>query len=242
MRLLHTTTYQLTTFFDSLVPPYVILSHTWGTEEVSFQDIASLPTASLLSGFRKIKLSCTQAAKDGFEWIWIDTCCIDKTSSAELSEAINSMFKWYEKSAICYAFLEDVDLQNEWEDGFRKSRWFTRGWTLQELIAPKTVEFYDLAWNEIGTKRTLQSQIAAISGVNYATLGGQSLGKRCIAERMSWAAQRHTTREEDEAYCLMGIFDVNMPMSVTSGLLPICFPWSNISQSNFRWFLLVLTE
>ena len=115
--------------------------------------------------------------------------------------------------AVHTAFIEDVDLRHKtWEFEFAKSRWWTRGWTLQELIAPITVEFYDKSWKEIGTKRSLQKEVASISGINRATLGGQSLRDRCVAELMSWAARRRTTREEDMAYCLMGLFGVNMSM------------------------------
>src|SRR6266487_1057988 len=138
MRLLHSITLKLEDFPDNELPDYAILSHTWETEEVSFQHMQGYD-AEKIAGYRKIKLCCDQAVRDGFEYVWVDTCCIDKQSSAELSEAINSMYQWYQKAEICYAYLADVpadtNLQSE-HSAFAKSRWFTRGWTLQELIAP----------------------------------------------------------------------------------------------------------
>jgi hypothetical protein len=218
MRLLNTSTLIVTYFMEGQTPSYVILSHTWGPSEVTFQDIQDLTRASQALGFAKIRKCCDQAFKDGFEWAWIDTCCIDKSSSAELSESINSMFKWYRESKICYAFLEDVPYgDGEVGEEFRKSRWFTRGWTLQELIAPLTVEFYSKEWKEIGTKLSLKWEIAEITRVDVGTLSGASLSDRNVAERMSWAAYRNTARSEDIAYSLMGIFDVNMPMLYGEG-------------------------
>ena len=130
--------------FYGNIPDYVILSHTWGEEEVSFQELQS-GTGRDKAGYQKIKKCCEQAARDGFKFAWVDTCCIDKSSSAELSEAINSMFQWYKDSHICYAFLDDVDSgleEAQLKNPLENSRWFTRGWTLQELIAPLAVEFY----------------------------------------------------------------------------------------------------
>ncbi|CAN9229026.1 unnamed protein product [Alternaria alternata] len=134
-------------FLQSQVPDYVILSHTWGSEEITLQDILS-NVAPSKKGFAKLIGCCKRAKDDGFTYCWIDTCCIDKTSSAELSEAINSMYQWYKGACICYAYLEDVQGNPQLDDyeAFSKSRWFTRGWTLQELIAPGIVEFYNVSW------------------------------------------------------------------------------------------------
>ncbi|KAN0094111.1 HET domain containing protein [Hyaloscypha variabilis] len=145
MRLIHSTNFELHEFIGSQIPQYAILSHTWGEEEISFQELQrNVPEVKEKKGFDKIRQCCRVAAEDGFEYAWVDTCCIDKTSSAELSEAINSMFRWYQRAEVCYAFLADVpsdeDPQKE-GSAFRKSRWFTRGWTLQELIAPAHVTF-----------------------------------------------------------------------------------------------------
>lgn len=141
MRLISTKTLELEEFFDSHVPDYAILSHTWADGEVSLQDWADRNNRRFKPGFQKIVKACAEAVKDGIDYMWVDTNCIDKTSSAELSEAVNSMFKWYQWSVVCYAHLEDVShasIQDcsEPDSEFRKARWFTRGWTLQELIAP----------------------------------------------------------------------------------------------------------
>ncbi|KUJ18739.1 HET-domain-containing protein [Mollisia scopiformis] len=186
MRLIETSTFELSEFIGSHIPFYAILSH-------------------------RLRGCCAQAAKDGFQWVWIDSCCIDKSSSAELSEAINSMFKWYEGAQVCYAYLYDVtssidNLSNVYAE-FRRSEWFTRGWTLQELLAPQCVEFYNRDWVEIGTKSSLAEMIKKITGINR--LFNYELA--CVAQKMSWMARRETTREEDIAYCLMGLFGVNMP-------------------------------
>ncbi|KAK1832137.1 heterokaryon incompatibility protein-domain-containing protein [Podospora conica] len=205
-------------FLGDEIPLYAILSHTWGRDEVSYQealqyDIERLSTAA---GFKKIDETRAVAALHGFGWVWIDTCCIDKTSSAELSEAINSMYLWYQQSAICYAYLSDVEEGGD--ESFAASRWFTRGWTLQELIAPEALIFFDKAWKEIGTKALLSQRISAITGISQDILKGLvGPDDSSIAQRMSWASQRETTRVEDMAYCLMGLFGVNMPMLYGEG-------------------------
>ncbi|PMD47917.1 HET-domain-containing protein [Hyaloscypha variabilis F] len=214
-------------YFHSNIQDYVILSHTWGDEEVSFQELQN-GSGMAKAGYHKIRKCCEQAARDGFEFAWVDTCCIDKSSSAELSEAINSMFQWYKDSAVCYAYLEDVD--NFSGDAFdnvpdeamhkqvlEKSRWFARGWTLQELIAPSVVEFYSKDWTEIGTKLSMIETISSITGIPLRGLLGDPLTSFNVAEKMSWAGRRSTTRKEDEAYCLMGLFDIHMPLLYGEG-------------------------
>ncbi|KAK3990675.1 hypothetical protein QBC44DRAFT_358106 [Cladorrhinum sp. PSN332] len=168
-------------------------------------------------------MTCKQAEKDGLLYAWIDTCCIDKASSAELSEAINSMFKWYRQAVICYAYLADVsdvgddDHHEASDSSFSASKWFTRGWTLQELIAPVKLRFFDSKWKRIGDKQTLESAIHIITRIDVEVLRGGNLKDVSVARRMSWASDRQTTREEDIAYCLMGIFDINMPMLYGEG-------------------------
>lgn len=154
MRLLHTAKMKLESFIGQEIPPYAILSHTWESEEVLFEDIKdpNTPHPTHKLGFQKIKDSCERAAKAGFNWIWIDTCCINKDSSAELSEAINSMFKWYRQSGVCYAYLFDINNPSKGKVAFKDSRWFLRGWTLQELIAPSHVIFYDYYGNYLGVR------------------------------------------------------------------------------------------
>jgi Heterokaryon incompatibility protein (HET) len=212
MRLLDTATLTLHEFIESDIPPYAILSHCWESEEVLFHDIQA-GTAPNKKGYSKIRGCCRQASADGFQYAWVDSCCIDKTSSAELSEAINSMYKWYRNSLACYVYLADVTSRDDAKlyyqrnSDFRKSRWFTRGWTLQELLAPIRVTFYDLEWVEMGTKMSLGKLISSITGIKFLFTSQEA----SIAQKMSWASDRMTTRIEDQAYCLMGLLGVNMP-------------------------------
>jgi hypothetical protein len=200
--------------------PYTILSHTWGEGEVSFQELQS-GTGESKAGYDKIRGCCEIAASDGFEYALVDTCCIDKTSSAELSETINSMYSWYRLSDVCYVYLADVlpNLDAKARDeAIRKSRWFTRGWTLQELIAPSSVIFYDSHWCELGTKDSLETLISDTTGIDGAVLqDADKMESFTVAQRMSWASMRVTTRVEDIAYCLLGIFGVHMPMLYGEG-------------------------
>src|SRR5438045_93423 len=150
MRLINSTTHELEEFSGD-IPEYAILSHTWEKKELSFQDIQGRNAKQMVE-FAKVEACCSLAKLDGFDYVWIDTCCIDKTSSSELSEAINSMYQWYKGAQVCYAYLADVpsgeDLHST-DSSFAKSRWFTRGWTLQELIAPSSLVFYGKGWREI---------------------------------------------------------------------------------------------
>ena len=212
-------------FFSNLssVPDgYAILSHTWNDQEESFQDLQAIISRCklLMRNPRnyvspKIRNCCLQAERDGYAWVWIDTCCIDKTSSTELSEAINSMFAWYVQAEVCYAFLEDVsssdvvDLDNS---EFTRARWHTRGWTLQELLAPAAVLFMSKGWKRLGTKRELAPLIERVTGIQQPYLTREAdFREASISTRMRWAARRRTTRVEDEAYSLLGLFNINMP-------------------------------
>ncbi|OCT46825.1 hypothetical protein CLCR_01935 [Cladophialophora carrionii] len=215
MWLLNTTTLRLHEFHSN-PPPYAILSHTWGKEEVLFQDLGTADYKRK-EGHRKIEDCCAQAEADGFEYAWMDTCCIDKRSSSELSEAINSMFRWYSEAHVCYVHLSDVD-NDPLSSSFKNSRWWTRGWTLQELLAPTHVVFYDGLWREIGTKMSMLDQIVVITGISRRHLSDPaSVNYECAAEKMLWASRRETTRIEDIAYCLMGIFGIHMPLLYGEG-------------------------
>ncbi|KAG8530300.1 uncharacterized protein KY384_004802 [Bacidia gigantensis] len=220
MRLLHTSTLQLVDFPSNQIPDYAILSHTWQEDEVLFADMLSAK-AREKKGYEKVRSSCEEALRRGLEYIWIDTCCINKDSSAELSEAINSMYKWYEKAIICFAYLADVPADTSFEistSALTGSRWFQRGWTLQELIAPSNMNFFSCDWTEIGSKLSLRGIISTITGINEDILAGVSgFDSASVAKRMSWASRRITTRIEDSAYCLMGLFEVNMPMLYGEG-------------------------
>lgn len=144
---------------------------------------------------------------------------IDKSSSAELQETINSMWRYYAESNICYVYMDDVpDAPKGWGAGFGKSRWFTRGWTLQELIAPTSVEFYARNWVTIGTKAERYRENSEVTNINADVLTHRKpIDAFSAAEKLSWAAHRQVAREEDETYCLLGIFDVNMPMLYGEG-------------------------
>lgn len=241
MRLLNTTTLELESFLDIVIPPYAILSHVWGPakDEVSFEDMQT-GSAKHKPGYTKLEKASLVAASQGFGYIWIDTCCIRQSSSSELSEAINSMFRYYQNSEVCYAFLADVATTGS-KEGFAQSKWFTRGWTLQELIAPTSLNFLSNEWVKIGTRVELAVDIAAITNISPAVLEDRTqLRFASVAKRMSWASNRTTTREEDIAYSLMGIFDVNMPLLYGEGSkafrrLQEEIMRSSTDQSLFAW-------
>ncbi|OBZ69801.1 hypothetical protein A0H81_10547 [Grifola frondosa] len=274
MRLLHTRTLTLKEFPNSQrAEPYAILSHVWRKEEVLFHHIQDLNIAKKLRGFPKVFGCCERARDEGYEWVWIDTCCIDKSSSSELSEAINSMFAWYKEAEVCYVYLDDVpakpaalyisatlitdDIETvrKWEDDsddessddssiykdmepdapdefvedgseserwlamFKDSRWFTRGWTLQELIAPRESVFLAQNWSEVGTRKDMVHVIEEASRVHCnVLLGVLPLEEVSIADRMRWASRRSTTRVEDRAYSLMGLFGIHMPTIYGEGI------------------------
>ena len=176
------------------------------------------------AGYSNIAYACGQAEKHGHRYVWVDTCCIDQKSSAEVSEAVNSMFAWYQRAAVCYAYLEDVHFDDytegylPWKDHFSNSRWFTRGWTLHELLVPKKVVFYARGWRLLGTKSSLVRTVEKITGIDELTLlEPRLIHNASVAQRMSWAARRATTRTEDLAHSLMGLFGVNMPILYGKG-------------------------
>ncbi|OTA36786.1 hypothetical protein BTJ68_02600 [Hortaea werneckii EXF-2000] len=284
MLLLNANTYALKFFHTAeTAPPYAILSHTWEDDEVLFKDMDDLERAKAKSGWQKIEYICRQALEDGLEWAWVDTCCIDKSSSAELSEAINSMFNWYKCSTVCYVYLcdlrmtatlrDDAPMVSTWLErakkmapirsslsdrhsrtcnepdislidtlgAFSKAKWWSRGWTLQELLAPWNVVFMDQQWQQIARLPDFVVTVSTISSVDVAVLlKTEPLQSRCIAERFSWASKRSTTREEDTAYALLGIFDANMPLLYGEGrraferLQEVISPRSN-DLSMYAW-------
>ena len=174
------------------------------------------------AGYKKITNACDLAHHKGYEWVWIDTCCIDKTSSAQLSEAINSRWKWYADSSICFAHIVDVtdgnaDASHDFPF-FRLSEWFRRGWTLQELLAPTMLLFCDAKWEPFGDKDKLSNLIEAIAGIKSRLLPTQAgLSLEIINTKMTWAADRKTARIEDQAYSLRGLFGVNLPLLYGGG-------------------------
>ncbi|KAI1329415.1 heterokaryon incompatibility protein-domain-containing protein [Xylariaceae sp. FL0255] len=211
---------------EEKIPQYAILSHTWGTDdqEVTFNDLLT-GAGSHKSGYEKILFCCKQARQDGLRHCWIDTCCINKANDAELSEAINSMFNWYKRAVKCYVYLPDVTAnaaqeecedpsssdqplrRSTWKKQVRKSRWLYRGWTLQELIAPSQVEFFDSNHSRLGSKQSLETLVHEITGIPVAALRGEPLSRFTVDERLSWAT----------AYSLFGIFGIYMPYSMAKG-------------------------
>ncbi|TRX93584.1 hypothetical protein FHL15_005556 [Xylaria flabelliformis] len=211
---------------SATIPPYAILSHTWSPDEVTYEDLTSR-TYLHKHGYRKIRFCAEQAERDRLRHFWVDTCCIDKSSSAELSESINSMFGWYRNASKCYAYLEDVsgpiprdrdqDNSRNWRLQFQRSRWFTRAWTLQELIAPAIVEFFSGTGEKLGNKATLESLICDVTGIPAQALRGRLLHHYTTTEKMAWAGLREATKPEDMAYSLLGIFDVQLPLIYGEG-------------------------
>jgi archaellum biogenesis ATPase FlaH len=211
----------ITNFNDDAIPEYAILSHTWGedAEEVVFADLAE-GGGKHKSGYKKICFCGEQAQQDGLQYFWVDTCCIDKTDKAELSLAIQSMFRWYQHATKCYVYLSDVSSKKRkadsipteftWEPAFKSSRWFKRGWTLQELLAPSKAEFYSLEWEKLGDKLLLKSLIHKITSISCKALEGAPLSQFSINERLRWIVHRHTTLPEDKAYSLLGVVDVDL--------------------------------
>ncbi|ORY01187.1 heterokaryon incompatibility protein-domain-containing protein [Clohesyomyces aquaticus] len=231
MRLLrHSETgyFSLTQFPDNAIPPYAILSHTWGadTEEVTFDDITN-GKGKDKPGCEKIYFCGEQAARDKLDYFWIDTCCINKSSDAELSESINSMFRWYQCAKRCYVYLSDVseveqkrldkEAKSTWEGAFQQSRWWTRGWTLQELLAPTSVQFFSKEGKYLGDRQSLAELIQKITGINILALQGSALSNFETSIKLKWAKNRQTTREEDLSYSLLGIFGISMPVIYGEG-------------------------
>ncbi|KAJ2900730.1 Vegetative incompatibility protein HET-E-1 [Zalerion maritima] len=219
MRLINTTTLTLELFPGDVPFDYAILSHTWEKEEVTYDAMQDLEAARTKAGFPKIEKACQVSREAGLDYVWVDTCCINKSSSSELSEAINSMYRWYRNSKLCFALLSDLDPRAKTKEYWlSRCRWFTRGWTLQELIAPTDVVFLDRDWTRRGSKLDLVDDINSITGIDHDILkDAEGLPLVSLARRMSWAANRKTTRIEDQAYSLLGVFDVNMPMLYGEG-------------------------
>ncbi|KAL8792184.1 MAG: hypothetical protein Q9195_005206 [Heterodermia aff. obscurata] len=249
-------------FYDSQVPKYAILSHRWIGEEASFEEFYNVKEQDYFGDkFAKIRRCCAFARKWGWNWVWIDTCCIDKKSSAELSEAINSMFNWYRNAAVCYVYLADVrwDASNlaDSRKGFWKSVWFKRGWTLQELLAPSILCFVDCQWGLIRTMgkapakdpgsetEHLIRDISVATGISKTDLvhakDPSRLGEIAVARKMSWLSNRETSRVEDMAYCMLGLCGVNMPLLYGEGYKAFMRLQSEIirtsdDESIFAWF------
>jgi hypothetical protein len=204
MRLINTKSIEVERFTGK-VPPYAILSHRWEEEEVTLEDMNAGGNARGMKGSRKLRLSCAIAARQGLEYIWIDTCCIDKTSSAELSENINSMFRYYTEAKVCYTYLSDVASVK-----------------ISDTPKPEDLDFcqsafYNKEWDYLGTKADLKDAIRSRTKVPEKILLGGDLTDQPVSRKMSWVSSRQTTVPEDIAYCLLGLFDVNIPLLYVEG-------------------------
>lgn len=223
-------TFKLNNFPGNIPSRYAILSHTWEADdqEVTFQDLM-LGIAIKKKGYRKIQFCSEQAMKDGLQYFWVDSCCIDRSNSTELSAAINSMFRWYRNAAKCYAYLSDVSTGERSSplgcsqilppQSFSHSRWFTRGWTVQELLAPLSVEFFSQEGIPFGDKVSLKLYIHQITGIPVQALNGDSFSQFSVKDRISWIASRETTIEEDIVYSIFGIFNLYMPLIYGEGVV-----------------------
>jgi hypothetical protein len=228
MRLLHIDTMRklvLTDFRGKTIPPYATLSHRWTDSEMLIEHVSNGTYKAREEGYRKLTFCAEQAAQDGLQYFWIDTCCIDRWNNNERSKAINSMFEWYRKAARCYVFLSDVSVstatepvqRSDWEASFRASAWFTRGWTLQELIAPVSVEFFSCEGHRLGDKASLDELLHDITTIPLAALRNCPLDQFSTSERTRWAETRTTTEEEDIVYCLLGVLGMSMPTNYGEG-------------------------
>lgn len=214
MRLINVKGFQLEDFPDESHVQYAVLSHRWQDGEVTFEDVATQQGRMKMTtkhGFHKFEQGCRLAAAAGLSYLWIDTCCIDRRHSAELQEAINSMFDWFAAAKVCFAYLCDVHRTDD-SEAFVNSEWFRRGWTLPELLAPIEVHFYDMHWKSVGSRSRFAATVSRSTGVPERVLRSsyKCVEKPYIGEIMSWAADRETTRVEDRAYSLLGFFNVNM--------------------------------
>jgi tetratricopeptide (TPR) repeat protein len=219
--------FSLTIDLVNNLPAYAILSHTWGDDdqEVTYNDIME-GSAESKAGYRKIRFCGEQAARDGLQYFWVDTCCIKKSDAVELQKSINSMFRWYKNAVKCYVYLSDVSILDnrvkshskiDFESAFRTAKWFTRGWTLQELLAPFSVEFFSADYKRLGDKLSLESLICERTGLPVEALRGYNPTEFSVNERVSWVAKRETKHEEDMAYSLLGIFGVFLPLIYGEG-------------------------
>ncbi|KAI8930558.1 hypothetical protein NX059_012168 [Plenodomus lindquistii] len=208
-----------------MIPPYAILSHRWRDSEILLEDIASDAYKDRQEGYPKLQFCAERAAQDELQYFWIDTCCIDRWTLCERSKAVNSMFRWYKNAAQCHVFLSDVSTstatetpqRRDWEASFRASAWFSRGWTLQELIAPVSVEFFSRQGWHIGEKASLDQLLHEITDIPLTALRNCPLDRFSASERRRWAENRETTEKEDIVYCLLGLLGVSMPTAYGEG-------------------------
>ncbi|KAG2030353.1 hypothetical protein BDR03DRAFT_974707 [Suillus americanus] len=220
---------------------FAILSHRWlDTGEPTFLDMSESQKdmSENSPGYPKLTKFCEKAEEYGCELAWLDTCCINKDSSAELDEAIQAMFNWYRSAAICIAYLACSSNVSD----FAKEPWFTRGWTLQELLAPEKMKFYGKDWKPLSdnfddkhprdlvipsideisipitpSQPDILTAITRLTEIESRDLISFSPGIHNVHQRLRWASRRTTKRIEDMAYSLIGIFDISMPITYGEG-------------------------
>ncbi|THV00724.1 HET-domain-containing protein [Dendrothele bispora CBS 962.96] len=209
-RFIDTHTLNLVELDDTTVLSYAILSHRWlhGEEVVNHEYLHPFGKTLSKSGYQKIQAVCRQARQDNLRYVWVDTCCIEQGNHNDVAANITSMYAYYQNAEVCYAYLVDVPQTRRFPED---SRWFGRGWTLQELLAPRTVIFFDKNWVRIGDKQSLQQDISRRTAIPPGVLSGeQSISDVNVLDRMSWAFWRTTTRPQDGAYCLQGLLGVSI--------------------------------
>lgn len=236
------------------IPPYAILSHTWQGEEVTLADLKDSPNGGRdKKGYKKLLFCAQQAALDGLEYFWVDSCCIDRSNSVALEDAINSLFYCYRNAAKCYIYLSDISTPDweetskksdcRWQSAFRKSKWFARSWTLQELLAPRSAEFFSCEGQKLGDKNTLRQTLHEITGIATQALEGRPLAHFSVRERLLWAANRGATLEEDQVYSLLGIFGIKMTMMYGEGSWNACLRfWDEIFRRIEDYTILLCTR
>lgn len=259
MRLINTSTFEFLSAEPSAFKAegYAILSHRWIGLEITFDRLPGYAAELRKNRDRplqpiqldKIRGACQIARSQGLQWMWIDNCCINKANAVEEAESINSMFRWYSDAQVCITYLGDVrathgplgvETFRSAETG-RPSVWFTRGWTLQELLAPENMQFYDMNWEFLGTKQNLAPALEEITGINTKYLTGEAdFRQASIAAKMSWMAGRETARVEDIAYSLLGLLDIMMTPQYGEGMrafmrLQHTLLSSSTDESLFAW-------
>lgn len=207
------------------IPPYAILSHTWGRREALYDDLGKSKVVQDINGkfgatWQKVQFCVEQAKSDGLGYFWLDTCCIDRSNDLEVEEAVGAAYKWYKNSKRCYVLLLDVEsdsLEGDGELAFRKGKWFTRSWTVPELLAPASMKSFSRSGTQLGDKGSLKNIIHEVIRIPVKALSKNDMSDFGVIECLSWAEDRHTTREEDSAYCLLGLFSCSMPIIYGEG-------------------------
>ncbi|KIO10640.1 hypothetical protein M404DRAFT_128934, partial [Pisolithus tinctorius Marx 270] len=197
---------------------YVMFSHVWQGNEPSFQDINDVESKSVWNLpdtplNEKLRNFCKEVRRLGHNWAWSDTCCIDKSTSSTLNQSLTSMYKWYANSVATLVFLAGVAHPSKSGD-LARSIWMTRAWTLQELLSPNVIFFYDSEWKpylgDTGSNHKespdIMQELADATEIPRGTIVTFSPADLGVHEKLRLASMRSATVEEDVAYSLIGIF------------------------------------